>query len=941
MGNINFPQEEEKILKFWEEKDIFKKTLEINNKNKNFSFYDGPPFATGKPHYGHILASSLKDTICRFFSQRKRYIERKLGWDCHGLPVESLIEKELGIKTKKDIEKLGIEKFNLECKKAVTRHVADFKETLKRLGRFADYKKDYFTMDKTYTETVWWVLKEIYKKGLLYEDFRVVAYCPRCGTPLSNFEVNQGYKDVEDISIYILFKLKNEPATYFLVWTTTPWTLPANLELAIGDFEYVKIKVKDKFLILAKERLSVVKEKFEIVKRLSKEDLIGLEYEPLFKEGLKYKIGQGDNSKAFRVYEAPFVSVEEGTGIVHIAPSFGEDDMELGKETCNFMLLTVDEEGKNLVAPGKGKWVKDADKDIIEDLKRRGLLYREEKIVHTYPFCWRCDTPLLYYPVKTFYIKVSAIKDILVENNKKIHWVPHYLKEGRFGKWLKDAKDWAISRNRYWGAPLPIWKCDKCGEIEVIGSIKELKGRGGSVPEDLHRPYIDEVIFKCKKCKGKMKRTEEVFDCWFESGSMPYAQFHYPFENKEKTKVSFPADFIAEGLDQTRGWFYTLHVIASILTLNDIGLGKNKPAFKNVVVNGIILDEEGKKLSKKLKNYPDPREIFNKYGADALRFFLISSSPLGENYRFSERLLKLCFQNVILRYLNSYLFLDYISKTFKIKKIPKITQKDILDCWIIERLKDCNSKVIKLMEDYELVRAAREIEKFLADLSLWYIRRVKTKIYNKSSASRRLAVLKFILKIFSILSAPFLPYASEFIYQRLKDVKDRESVHLCFIEKLGKADKNVLLRMERIREIVSQLLDLRKKHQIKVRQPLREAKAPFSLNEEEKEIIKEEINVKEINKGPYSLDTLITPNLKKEGMLREFIRQIQDARKRCGYKYGERALFYIKTDKYIEKFIKDNASEINKKTSSEFEFKKNGEEVKRFYLDNKEVIVFK
>ncbi|MDD3773977.1 MAG: isoleucine--tRNA ligase [Patescibacteria group bacterium] len=570
MDKFNYPQAEEEILAFWQKNKIFEKSLEQRKNSPNFSFYDGPPFATGKPHYGHILASSLKDTITRFYSQRGNHVPRKMGWDCHGLPVENLVEKELGIKSKKEIEKLGIDKFNQACKKAVTRHIDDFVDTLTRFGRWGDFENAYYTMDKDYSESVWWVFKQLDELGLIYEDRRVSAYCPRCGTPLSNFEVNQGYKDVVDNSIYVLFKLKKEKNTYFLVWTTTPWTLSANLALAIGDFKYVKVKAGDRFLILAYDQLNLLTDQYEIIEEYKPKQLLGLEYEPLYPQSQHLHSG-GNLENAFKVYQADFVNVQDGSGIVHVAPSFGEDDMQLGRKNKLGMLITVNKEGKSLVDPGKNLRVKDADKSIIKDLSDREILYKEEKIKHAYPFCWRCDTALLYYPVKTFYVRVSELVDKLVANNEQIHWVPKYLKEGRFGKWLQEARDWAVSRNRYWGAPIPIWKCDSCDHQETIGSIKEIEKKSGQKVTDLHRPYIDQVIYNCPKCEGKMKRTSEVFDCWFESGAMPYAAWHYPFENKQEAENNFPADFIAEGLDQTRGWFYTLNVLATALTSKDIG----------------------------------------------------------------------------------------------------------------------------------------------------------------------------------------------------------------------------------------------------------------------------------------------------------------------------------------------------------------------------------
>jgi len=938
MSGFNFSQKEEEILSFWQKNKIYQKTLK--GKKKNFSFYDGPPFATGKPHYGHILASSIKDTVCRFFSQRGHKVERRVGWDCHGLPVETLIEKELGIRSKKEIEKLGIRKFNQACRQAVTRHVDDFVKVLTRLGRWADYKNAYYTMDNSYIETVWWVLKEVDKLGLLYKHFKVTGYCPRCGTPLSNFEVSEGYREVKDKSIYVLFKLKGEANTYFLVWTTTPWTLSANLALAIGDFRYVKIKVGDKNLILAEERLPVLENiNYKKIATLKKEDLLGSEYEPLYPQALNLLPKNEKVDKVYQVYEGDFVNLEEGTGIVHIAPAFGEDDMELGRKNGLPVLLTVDEEGKSLVEPGKDLWIKEADEKVIADLQERSLLFKEEKVKHSYPYCWRCETPLLYYPVETYYVKVSALKEQLLKNNEEIHWLPHYLKHGRFGKWLAEAKDWAISRNRYWGAPLPIWECETCHYQEVIGSVQELKDKGAEVPKDLHRPDIDKVTYSCPKCQGLMKRVPEVFDCWFESGSMPYAHWHYPFENKSKAEKSFPADFIAEGLDQTRGWFYTLHVLAAILTLKNIGLGKNKPAFKNAVVNGIILAEDGKKLSKRLKNYPDPQRVFDQYGADSLRFFLLSSAPLGQNYRFSERLLAHTFRNVIIRFYNCYLFLDYTAKTYKINSFKRPRKLHFLDKWIIALLEKTAQEVVELMENYELVKAARKIEDFIAELSLWYVRRVKSLIKDKNSATAKLYILSQVLKKFSILSAPFLPYLSEIIFQKLREEKDPISVHLCQIETTQKPELDVLERMELIREAVSDLLELRSKAKIKVRQPLAAAYLPFSVSQEEADLIKGEVNVKEVNtRKKLGLDTEITPALKKEGFKRELVRQIQSLRKKLGYKYGQNAVFCLECS---EKAVSSIIKEVEAETNSELRIKKGKKQLSRFLLDaNIEVKIY-
>lgn len=948
MDKFNYSREEEKILAFWQKNKIFEKSLEQRKDNPNFSFYDGPPFATGKPHYGHILASALKDTTTRFYSQRGNYVPRKMGWDCHGLPVENLVEKELGIKSKKEIEKFGIDKFNTACENVVTRHIDDFVNTLTRFGRWGDFKHAYYTMDKSYSESVWWVFKQLDNLGLIYEDRRVSAYCPRCGTPLSNFEVNQGYKDISDNSIYFLLKLKNKKDTYFLVWTTTPWTLSANLALAIGDFKYVKVKINDKFLILARDRLDVLDGNYKIIKNYSNKMLLGLEYEPLCPE-VQYLHSGGDLKNAFKVYQADFVNTENGSGIVHVAPSFGEDDMHLGRRNKLGMLITVDKEGKSLVEPGKGLWIKDVNKIIIKDLRDREILYKEEIIKHAYPFCWRCDTALLYYPIKTYYVRVSKLVKKLVDNNNQIHWVPEYLKQGRFGKWLQEARDWAVSRNRYWGAPIPVWKCDSCGHKEIIGSIKEIEEKAGQKIIDLHRPYIDEIIYNCPKCKGKMKRTSEVFDCWFESGAMPYAAWHYPFENKKETEKNFPADFIAEGLDQTRGWFYTLNVLAAALTSKELGLGRNKPAFKNVIVNGIILAEDGKKLSKRLKNYPDPIEIFNSMGADSLRFFLITSAPLGENCRMSERLIRLTYQNIILRLYNSYQFLNYYQKLYKIDYIDeklfsrKHEKIKFLDQWILERLNFLYEEVIKYMEDYQLTKAAKEIDSFIADLSLWYIRRLKSQINSSAEAKNRLSIYKHVLKEFIIIAAPFLPYMSEYLYQNLRDTSDPISVHLVDIKNRGKVGGKALEKMAKIREIISKLLDLRIQKKLKVRQPLANATIPLKLSKDEQEIIKDELNVKEIkySRDRLDLDFKLTTELKEEGMLRETIRNLQDIRKANTYHFGQPAHFSFQTDQETRKFFEKYNNDLNKSTNIEFRFGEGEKEIGRFVLGKKEVVVFK
>ncbi len=891
---------EERILKFWQKNRIFEKTLSQRKNCAIFSFYDGPPFATGKPHYGHILATTIKDTVLRYWTMKGYYVPRRVGWDCHGLPIENLIEKELGIKNKKEIEKFGIEKFNQSCKNSVFRCVKDFEATLKRVGRWADYKNTYATLSADYIESVWWVFQQLWRQGLVYKDYRVSPYCPRCGTSLSNFEVNQGYKDITETSIYLKFKIKNLKFknSYLLVWTTTPWTLPGNVALAIHPTaDYFLIKQGKENYVLAKKRRSILSGEYQIIEKLKGRDLIGLKYEPLFN---CFNQSPENIANAFQILPADFVSVEEGTGIVHTAVMYGDDDFQLGKKFNLPMRHTVDESGlfKKEVSQWAGEFVKKADPKIVEDLNRRGLLYKKQDITHTYPFCWRCDSPLLYYALKSWYINIKKIKKELIENNKKILWVPAHIKKGRFGEWLKEARDWAFSRNRFWGAPIPIWQCqdNQCNNIKVIGSIKELIQLSKKRLKDFHRPYIDEITFKCEKCGGEMKRIPEVFDCWFESGSMPYAQWHYPFENKKLVEKTFPADFIAEGLDQTRGWFYTLHVIGSCLTLKDIGLGKNQTAFKNVIVNGMILDSQGRKLSKRLRNYPEPAEIFNHYGADSLRYFLLTSTPIGEDYRFSSKGVEEAWRKIISTLWHSYLFFNtYKPQEFRPKKNFK--PDDLLNKWIISRTNRLNQELTIWMDQYELTKAARLFDSFIDDLSNWYIRRSRQKFQRpqtKKELRESSETLGFTLLTLAKLMAPFTPFLSEEVYKKLHRENGLRSVHLEDWPRVNKRliNKKLEEKMEKVREVVASALAERAKAGIKVRQPLSKLKIKnekLKINEELIDLIKEEVNVKEIVFDPKIekevwLDTEITTELKEEGMAREVIRQIQEMRKKAGLK---------------------------------------------------------
>jgi isoleucyl-tRNA synthetase len=933
------PKIEKKILKFWQKEDIFAKSVKLRKNKPFFSFYDGPPFASGLPHYGHILASTIKDTVLRYWSLKGYRISWRVGWDCHGLPVENMVEKKFGLKNKRDIEKFGIDKFNKASSKSVFLCFNDWYKTLNRVGRWSDYSNPYATMDASYIESVWWVFKQLWDQGLVYQDYRVTPYCPRCGTPLSNFELNQpgAYQDIEDESVFVKFSLKNEKNTYLFVWTTTPWTLAANTGVAVGPkFTYVKVRLNNEYLILVKERLGVLQGNYQIIDEFRGKELVGKKYEPLYP--MKF---EGDG---YRIVAADFVSVEDGTGLVHIAPAFGEEDMKLGKEAGLPTVVTVDEEGKiikGLGIPGQGKFVKEADADVKIDLKKRGLLFKEEKIIHAYPFCWRCESPLLYYPINSWYVAVTKFKKELVENNKKIRWVPGHLKYGRFGKWLEGARDWSVSRNRYWGAPIPIWQCQKCGQQKCVGSVKEL----GVKPKDLHRPIIDKVVFKCS-CGGQMKRTPEVFDCWFESGSMPYSQWHYPFENKKLVEKTFPADFIAEGMDQTRGWFYTLHVLATALTLKNLGLGKNQPAFKNVVVNGLILGEDNKKLSKRLNNYTPPEIIFDKYGADTLRYFLLASTPMGEDYVASEKRIAETFRRVVLTLWNSFVFFD--TYTNKECLAPKSVQpKTVLDKWIVSRVNSLNQEVINWMDQYELTKAARLFDDFIDDFSNWYVRRSRRRFQRPNNSQEKKQaekVYSFVLLNLAKLIAPFLPFISEEIYQHLGK---GQSVHLVSYPKPNQRliDKDLEEKMSEVRQIAAIALAQRAQAGMKIRQPLKELRIKnkgLSKNKELLDLIKEEINVKRVVydakiKQGVKLDTKITPELKAEGMVRDLIRFIQEMRKDGGLRPKQKIYLRYSTTSSLGQLIQKNETEIKEEVSAgKIEA---GPKRKEVFLVEKEVIL--
>lgn len=907
-ARMNLPKTEEEILQFWDENKIFEKSLENRKGAKSYSFYDGPPFATGTPHYGHIVASTMKDVVPRFWTMKGFKVERKWGWDCHGLPIENIAEKELGISHKKEIERIGVEKFNEVCRSKVLEYVEEWKVVIRRLGRWADMDNSYKTMDLGFMESVWWVFKELWDKGLVYEGYRSMHICPRCETTLSQSEVSEGYKTVKDLSVIAKFELTNEPNTFVLAWTTTPWTLIGNVALAINcEAIYCKIETNKEYCILAKDLLLKVfkDQEYEIVEEFKGEKLIGKSYKPLFDYYSKNdKLENHENG--WKVYSADFVTMEEGTGIVHIAPAFGEDDMNLGKKEKLPFVQHIGMDGiiKKEAKEFYGMSVKPIDDhqktdvEIIKYLAAKNLLFSKEKYEHSYPHCWRCDTPLLNYATSSWFVDILKIKDDAIELSKGINWSPKHIKEGRFGKWLEGARDWSISRQRFWASCIPIWKCNECGEFVVVGSIDELENHSGQRVEDLHKHVVDKVKFPCKKCSGEMIRVPDVLDTWFDSGSMPYAQMHYPFENKEKFEKGFPAEFIGEGVDQTRAWFYYLHVIATAL--------KSSPAFKNVVVNGIVLAEDGKKMSKRLQNYPDPALMFDKYGADAMRFYLLSSPVMmADNLNFSENEMADYYRGIFRMLWNSYSFFVLYANIDKFElDTASNPSTNILDQWILSELNILIKNVNEAMEHYELTKAARLFPLFIDNLSNWYIRRSRKRFWkseNDGDKEEAYKTLYAVLVEISKLMAPFTPFISEEIY---KNLTGKESVHL---EDYPKSDENMINlklneEMNVVRKIVEMGLSGRAESNFKVRQPLKSLMyyAKEQLSSQLEDIIKEEVNVKEVvwaaekKSGAIGvkLDFEMTMELKQEGYARELIRNIQSLRKKSDFKVDDRIVVY-------------------------------------------------
>lgn len=845
----SFPKLEEETIQYWRDNKTFEKSVENRSKSDEYIFYDGPPFATGLPHYGHLLPGTMKDVVPRYWTMRGKRVERRWGWDCHGLPIENGVEKELGLSGKQDIEKHGADKFCEECRDVVLKYSEEWKKTVERSGRWVDMEDHYKTMDANYMESIWWVFSELWRKGLVYKGHKAMHVCPRCVTPLSNFEVTLGYKDVTDTSVYWKFRLTEEPDTFLLAWTTTPWSTPSTMGLAISaDFTYVKVKVGDEHIIFIKDRLGDIMketEDYEIVEEFKGEKMVGKSYEhilPFYKDLDEVK----ENPRTYKVYAVDYVEAEEGTGIVTINGSYGEIDMESAKKNKLPIVMDVTMEGTFNELAGKyaGMPVKEGEKAIIKDVKEQGLIWRTESYLHSYPHCWRCDHFLLNYATSSWFVKVEDIKDKMIAENKKIHWVPEHVGSGRFGTWLENARDWCISRSRYWGTPLPIWESEDGSDQICIGSIEQLEKLTGKKVDDIHKHKIDHLTFE--KDGKTYKRIPEVFDCWFESGSMPYAQSHYPFENKESFEKNFPAEYIAEGLDQTRGWFYTLVVLGVALF--------DKAPFKNVVVNGLILAEDGKKMSKSLKNYPDPQIIIDKYGADSLRFYLMNSpSVKAEPLCFSERGVENVVKNVILPIWNTYSFFVMYANIDKWEPGKAMKPKNKLDRWILSELNALIKEVTEELDEYNL-QAIRPIYQFIERLTNWYIRRSRRRFWKSEDDQDKAEGYQTLYTVLTTLCkvmAPFMPFLSEDMYRNLTK---EESVHLSDWPKCDKSLINAELNEEI--ELIMRVAKLgnaaRSRMKIKTRQPLQKVLigVPESmrhlLHDDQLEVLKEELNVKEI-----------------------------------------------------------------------------------------------
>ncbi|MDP3957015.1 MAG: isoleucine--tRNA ligase [bacterium] len=907
-SQVSFPKMEEEILKFWDEKKIFEKSVSQREGKPLYSFYDGPPFANGTPHHGHLLASTSKDVVPRYWTMKGLQVPRRWGWDTHGLPVESIVEKRLGYKNKREIEN-DIEHFNAECRASVFESVDAFRSIVRRIGRFVDFENSYKTLDSTYMESVWWAFKTLYDKGLVYEDKRISLFCPHCSTPLSNFEIamDNAYREDTDPSVYVKFPVKEKDFS-LLAWTTTPWTLLANVAVAIHpDLTYVVVQVGDEKLVVAEEAASrIFGEEGKILEEIPGTELIGLRYEPLFPHDLE---------NGYRVVAGDFITATEGTGLAHEAPAYGEEDFVLRKKENLPLIENIDDEGRYTEGEWKGEKVWKANEKVIGHLESEGRVFRKENITHSYPHCYRCNTKLIYKAQDAWFINIEKLRPELLALNEEIDWQPEHLKHGRFGKGLETAPDWNISRSRYWGTVMPVWRCAVCNKITIVGSYDELKELSGKSLEDYHRPYIDEVTFSCECGKGTMMRIKDVFDCWVESGSMPFASVHYPFENKEIFEAAYPAQFISEYIAQTRGWFYTLHVMSVALF--------GKESFMHAVTTGTIAGKDGRKMSKSYGNYTDPQILLDRYGADAFRLYLMQSPLMeGENLNFNDKELEDIVKGPFRMLWNSYSFFTMYASIDNWQPNTKYqipNTSNILDRWILSELQLLIQEVGKAMDDYELSKATRAFMPFIDNLSNWYIRRSRKRFWKSEDDNDKenaYQTLYDVLVTLSKVMAPFTPFLSEEIY---KNLTNKESVHLADWPTVKKEliDEKLNEEMKVARNVVTHGLALRTIAKVKVRQPL----SGISIQErtfrdEIGEIIKEELNVKNITTYKtlaqlVELNTEVTPELKLEGEAREIIRAIQEGRKKAKFNVEDRiVLGYQGKEKVFEKFGDLIAKEI-------------------------------
>jgi isoleucyl-tRNA synthetase len=972
---------EENILKMWNERKIFEKSIENRQGQPRFNLYEGPPTANGSPGIHHVLARVFKDVFPRYKTMRGYYAPRIAGWDTHGLPVELEIEKKLGFSGKTQIEQYGIAEFNAKCRESVFAYLKDWESLTERIGFWVDLQHPYITMKNEYIESVWWAIKQMWDKGLIYQGYRVTPHCPRCGTSLSSHEVALGYQDdTEDPSIYIKFKIvltslqgseakeglhkllkSSDKPAYFLAWTTTPWTLPGNTALAVASgAEYAVIETDDEFIIMAEAlRNRVITGEHNMVAQIKGNELAGVSYVPLFNphdfgidrqrfSGTELRRQEPDKELTYHAITTDFVSMEEGTGIVHVAPAYGEADYQAGQDNNLDFVHMVNLQGKITGDyPFANKFVKTADPLILNDLKSRGLLFRKETISHTYPFCWRCNTPLLYYAKQSWYIRTTALKDKLIAGNEQINWYPEHIKYGRFGDWLKNNVDWAFSRERYWGTPLPVWRCETCGTYECIGSMAELKNKPGFTgfkePLDLHRPYVDELTYSCPKCQGKMKRQPEVIDCWFDSGAMPIGQVHYPFENETLlTDGRFPADFICEAMDQTRGWFYSLHAISTLLF--------NQNCYKNVICLGLVLDAKGEKMSKSRGNVVAPITVIDKHGADALRWYLLTASPPGNVRRFDIKGVTEVTRSFLLTLWNVYsFFVTYANIDNYIPGKAKITaEPSELDKWLISELNQLILDVDNALANYDPTGAGRKIEAFVDELSNWYVRRSRRRFWKSESDTDKLAAYNTLyncLVTLTKLMAPFTPFIADEIYRNLVysvSSDAPESVHLTDFPEADTSKINTQLAddVRLALKVCSLGRAARSEAGIKVRQPLALALVGLSGSKEKESLarvkpqILEELNVKdvaaasaaELEKPEYKVSTEggysvavpidIPAELKVEGMAREIVHRLQTMRRSAGFDIADYIVTYYQGDDYIRQVMQDFTDYIKQETLS-------------------------